>query len=354
MDFARSLLLVVAIATATKATDGDWENVMASVMAESGMAADEYGRTMVSAMQDMELGFQQQRQGSTRFVVDDAEAAIQELAKDEPQHDLWAYAMHYEQTGEGAGLQAVKSAAEALLVDETKLLWVQGKERGARLRSYPRLAQAARKVISSASTARSASTAADAHVLLYFLYETGSDAFDHITKATSLRPMHSRQWMLRASLQNEQQDSRAALKDMQKSRDYATNDYERWSTDGTLGKCMKEIEELRGQAREKLESYVHAGYHDTVRLGLNTRDLKDVVAASFMLVELANDEGDVSVATTHYETAMRHYSTFPFGMQDQIRILKSYTDDIVTGIKSGRHAPPAASRKRRAQQPPVF
>ena len=42
----------------------------------------------------------------------------------EKQYEVWAYAVHYEATGEGAGLQAVRSAAEALLIDETNLHWV--------------------------------------------------------------------------------------------------------------------------------------------------------------------------------------------------------------------------------------
>ena len=96
-----------------------------------------------------------------RFEVDDMAASLKDLAEDNSQYELWAYAMHYEATKgrAGAGLQAVRSAAEALLTDETKVSWVQGKGEGARLAAYPHLAEAARQVIQG-STPRTSSVAA--------------------------------------------------------------------------------------------------------------------------------------------------------------------------------------------------
>ena len=135
-----------------------------------------------------------------QFVVDDAEASIGELAEDNSQLELWGYAMAYELHGEGAGLQAVRSAAEALLTDETKIPFTQiGTGPGARMRAHPRLAAAANDAIRG-STPRTANVAADAHVLLFFLQ--GSDVKDHLfsedaehhmSEATRLRPHHGRQ-----------------------------------------------------------------------------------------------------------------------------------------------------------------
>ena len=51
----------------------------------------------------------------------------------EKQYEVWAYSAYYEATGEGAGLQAVRSAAEALLIDETNLHWVHATTKGSRL-----------------------------------------------------------------------------------------------------------------------------------------------------------------------------------------------------------------------------
>jgi hypothetical protein len=95
---------------------------------------------------------------------------------------------------------------------------------------------------------------------------------------------------------------------------------------------QRHIKELPGEARKVLEAYAYAGYHDT-SLGLGARDLKYVVGASFMLVRLANGEGDVAATTSHYETAMRHYATFPAPLQESIRGVKGVADLMMVGTR---------------------
>lgn len=145
---------------------------------------------------------------------------------------------------------------------------------------FPRLARAARDAIRD-STDRTASVAADAHVLLYFLHSNGDDEaqFHHIAEATRLRPHHSRQWMLRATTYIPRGDWHVALKFTRKSRDLATTDYERWSMDMSVGKCLMNVMDQRHEARGILDSAVALAFNEENKLGLTMRGYKDAVWA---------------------------------------------------------------------------
>ena len=281
----------------------------------------------------------------------DFEDNLKALQKDKAQYELWTYAQHYEASGEGAGLQAVTSAAQALLADETTINWVHARAKGARLRAYPRLAEAARDVIAS-STARNPGPAADAHVLLYFLHRDGElkQQMHHISEATRLRPTHSRQWMILSTTHIAGGDWRAGLEATQKSVLYATGDYEIWGMQMSLGKCMLNVEERRREARAILEPIVDSAYNDeTLRSLLTDRDLKDAVAANFMLVQLAFEDGDLKDANAHHALATQRFAALPAKLHETIVSWKNLADKIIQGVKSGAVRVPA---KRRQRKPP--
>lgn len=271
-----------------------------------------------------------------RFEVDDVAASLKDLAEDNSQYELWTYAMQYEMTKgrAGAGLQAVRSAAEALLTDETKVSWVQGRGEGARLTAYPHLAEAARQVIQG-STPRTWSVAADAHVLLYFLNEASKQATYHISQATRLRPLHSRQWMLLATQHIAGGDWRAALDSTRKSRQYASDDYERWETDLSIGKCMYNIPGLKHEAFAVLAPLVEVAFSSEESLGLTVRDRKDAIGAQFMMVNLAFNDGDVDAATAHFESAMRRFQKLPVKVQSSITNVKALASLSMDAIRKG-------------------
>ena len=279
-----------------------------------------------------------------QFVVDDVEASIGELAEDNSQLELWEYAMAYELHGEGAGLQAVRSAAEALLTDETKIPFTQiGTGPGARMRAHPRLAAAANDAIRG-STPRTANVAADAHVLLFFLQ--GSDVKDHLfsedaehhmSEATRLRPHHGRQWMLFAMIDIARKDWRAALEKTRKSRDYAANEYERWGMEMHVGQCLQNIPELRHEARAVLESTVEVPFATDNTLGINDRDRKNAIAAQFILVTLILDDRDLDAATAQYESAMSRFAKLPPDLKSMITQPKAAAGLQLEAARNGLH-----------------
>ena len=183
---------------------------------------------------------------ASQYNLEDVKTHAEELSKENWQFEMWSYAQRFEATGEGAGSQAVRSAAEALLFDETKLQWNDSGSKDSRLRAHPRLAQAALDAISGSTAGlwsdRIVSVVADAHVLMYFLQTGDKDAqFHHISEATQLRPHHSRQWNLRSLTHIARNDWRTALKYARKSLDLATSDYDRWARQMNVVECLMKV-----------------------------------------------------------------------------------------------------------------
>ena len=85
--------------------------------------------------------------------------------------------------------------------------------------------------------------------------------------------------MLRATTYIPRGDWRMALKFIRKSRDLATADYERWSMDMSVGKCLMNVMDQRHEARGILDSAVALAFNEENKLGLTMRDYKDAVWA---------------------------------------------------------------------------
>lgn len=330
-------------------------HVVASELARESVLADTEREQLKSESgpsdEELELAMNSMRDilsptpTPARIIHESREATALDLAQDEAQSGQWAYAQKYEATGEGSSLQAVTSAASALLIDESKCPWQFGSSAGSRIQGHPRLARAARDAIHS-STSRSSGVAADAHVLLYFLRlpESGNNlAFHHISKAIELRPHHGRQWMHRATQHIRRGDWEAALEDSVKSRDYASDEYERWERDLNVGKCLVKIRSRRHEARGVLEPLVNDAFRDDNKLSLNDRDRKDAVGAQFMLVELAFEEGDADAASAHHETATRRWKALPAKLQASVGSVKAMADLAMQSLRL--HRPSAYAQK---------
>lgn len=173
-----------------------------------------------------------------------------------------------------------------------------------------------------------AEVVADAHIILYFLH-LGDPKLQlyHMTMATRLRPMHSRQWMLLGTTHIEGADWSAALEATRKSVEYATSEYERWATQMQLGRCLANLFAHRHEAHAVLDPLVHAAFHDAslrasfsaheavVLVGVakagGGHDLQDAVIANFMLVVLASEASNVEEAKSYYEAAISRYEALP-------------------------------------------